>query len=318
MDLQILFNSLPGAISQGLIWGIAGIGVYISYKILDIADMTCDGIFATGGATCIMLMLSGHSIAFSLIMSFIVGMLGGLVTALLQTLLGIPAILSGILTQLALYSINLKIMGGKANLPINSNNYNLLVSLRNVKSLNILNNTIFISLIITAIIIIIFYWFFGTEFGCTIRATGKNPDMCKAQGININTNKIIGLVLSNGTIAFSGALLSQYQGFADVQMGRGAIVIGLAAIVIGEALFKSIFKNFGLKLLGVSIGSIIYYLVLQLVIWRGLDPTMLKLFSAIIVAVFLSIPYIKNNIHQNLQIKHSHNKHNVDITKEEN
>lgn len=294
MNFQVLLNGLPGAVAQGLIWGLVGIGIYISYKILDIADLTCDGVLATGGATCIMMLLSGQSMVNALLISFTAGCIAGLVTALLQTKLGIPAILAGILTQLALYSVNLKIMGGKANLPINANNFKLLVSLRNVKNLNILNNTNFVTLIICLIVIIILYLFLGTEFGCALRASGKNPEMCRAQGVNVNTAKIIGLILSNGIIAFAGALLAQYQGFSDVQMGRGAIVIGLAAIVIGDALFKNLFKNFGFKLLGVILGSIIYYLVLQVVIWRGLDPTMLKLFSSIIVAIFLSIPYLKN------------------------
>ena len=280
MTIASLLSSLPGAVAQGLIWGIMAIGVYITYKILDIADLTVDGSLCTGGAVCIMMMLAGYGYVPSLIGAFIAGMLTGLATGLLHTAMGISAILAGILTQLGLYSVNLKIMG-KANQPINVNNYDLLVSLRNVKDVPIWQNSIFIT-------------FFGTELGCGLRASGCNADMCRAQGINVSFNKVLGLVLSNGLVALSGGLLAQYQGFADVQMGRGAIVIGLAAVVIGEALFGRIFQNFALRLLSVSLGSIIYYLVLQIVIWMKLDPQLLKLLSAMIVAVFLAIPYWKS------------------------
>ncbi|PWM53999.1 MAG: ABC transporter permease [Clostridiales bacterium] len=293
MTIASLLSSLPGAVAQGLIWGIMAIGVYITYKILDIADLTVDGSLCTGGAVCIMMMLAGYGYVPSLIGAFIAGMLTGLATGLLHTAMGISAILAGILTQLGLYSVNLKIMG-KANQPINVNNYDLLVSLRNVKDVPIWQNSIFITFVITVVLIAILYWFFGTELGCGLRASGCNADMCRAQGINVSFNKVLGLVLSNGLVALSGGLLAQYQGFADVQMGRGAIVIGLAAVVIGEALFGRIFQNFALRLLSVSLGSIIYYLVLQIVIWMKLDPQLLKLLSAMIVAVFLAIPYWKS------------------------
>ena len=279
MTIASLLSSLPGAVAQGLIWGIMAIGVYITYKILDIADLTVDGSLCTGGAVCIMMMLAGYGYVPSLIGAFIAGMLTGLATGLLHTAMGISAILAGILTQLGLYSVNLKIMG-KANQPINVNNYDLLVSLRNVKDVPIWQNSIFITFVITVILIAILYWFFGTELGCGLRASGCNADMCRAQGINVSFNKVLGLVLSNGLVALSGGLLAQYQGFS--------------AVVIGEALFGRIFQNFALRLLSVSLGSIVYYLVLQIVIWMKLDPQLLKLLSAMIVAVFLAIPYWKS------------------------
>jgi putative ABC transport system permease protein len=254
VNIIALFNALPGAFAQGLIWGIMAIGVYITYKILDIADLTVDGSLCTGGAVCIMMMLSGHNVWVSMLAAFIAGMLTGLATGLFHTFLGIPAILAGILTQLSLYSVNLKIMG-KSNQAINVDKYNLLVSLRYIKNVAITSNTLFVVGIIILILIAVLYWFFGTEFGSSIRATGCNGNMARAQGINTDFNKVFGLMLSNGIVAFSGALLAQYQGFADINMGRGAIVIGLAAVIIGEAVFKKIFHNFALHLLAVAIGS---------------------------------------------------------------
>jgi putative ABC transport system permease protein len=292
VNIIALFNALPGAFAQGLIWGIMAIGVYITYKILDIADLTVDGSLCTGGAVCIMMMLSGHNVWVSMLAAFIAGMLTGLATGLFHTFLGIPAILAGILTQLSLYSVNLKIMG-KSNQAINVDKYNLLVSLRYIKNVAITSNTLFVVGIIILILIAVLYWFFGTEFGSSIRATGCNGNMARAQGINTDFNKVFGLMLSNGIVAFSGALLAQYQGFADINMGRGAIVIGLAAVIIGEAVFKKIFHNFALHLLAVAIGSIIYYLVYQFIIWLGLDTDLLKLLSALVVAVFLGIPHLQ-------------------------
>ncbi len=292
-DLGALIAGLPGATAQGLIWGIMAIGVYITYKVLDVADLTVDGSICTGGATCIMLLLAGYSMPVALLAAFAAGCLTGLCTGLIHTFMGIPAILAGILTQLALYSVNLKIMG-KANQPINANNFDLLVSLRNVKNVPIGKNAILITAVITIILIAVLYWFFGTELGCSIRASGANEAMCRAQGIPVDFNKVFGLTVSNGIVAFSGALLAQYQGFADVNMGRGAIVIGLAAVVIGEAVFSKFSTNFAYKLVCVAAGSIIYYYVLQVVIWCGLDPQLLKLLSAVIVAVSLAVPYWKN------------------------
>ena len=206
--------------------------------------------------------------------------------------MGIPAILAGILTQLSLYSVNLKIMG-KANQAINVDKYNLLVSLRNIKNVPVSKNTILIVAVICVILIAILYWFFGTELGCSLRATGCNPNMSRAQGINTDLSKVLGLMLSNGLVALSSALLAQYQGFSDVNMGRGAIVIGLAAVIIGEAIFGRIFNNFALRLLSVVFGSILYYLVLQVVIWMGIDTDLLKMLSALVVAFFLAFPYWK-------------------------
>lgn len=284
-----LINALPGAVAQGLIWGIMAIGVYLTYRILDIADLTVDGSLGTGGAVCIMLMLTGHNVWVSLAGAVIAGMLAGLVTGILNTFMGIPAILSGILTQLSLYSVNLKIMG-KANQAINVDKFDLLVSLRFIRKVPFYKNTIFVVAVGIILLILILYWFFGTELGCSMRATGCNDKMARAQGINTDFCRVLGLMLSNGLVALSGALLCQYQGFADIQMGRGAIVIGLAAVIIGEAVFGKIFHNFGFRILGVALGSIIYYLVLQVVIWLGIDTDLLKLLSAAVVAVFLAVP----------------------------
>ena len=284
-----LINALPGAVAQGLIWGIMAIGVYLTYRILDIADLTVDGSLGTGGAVCIMLMLTGHNVWVSLAGAVIAGMLAGLVTGILHTFMGIPAILSGILTQLSLYSVNLKIMG-KANQAINVDKFDLLVSLRFIRKVAFYKNTIFVVAVGIILLILVLYWFFGTELGCSMRATGCNDKMARAQGINTDFCRVLGLMVSNGLVALSGALLCQYQGFADIQMGRGAIVIGLAAVIIGEAVFGKIFHNFGFRLLGVAQGSIIYYLVLQVVIWMGIDTDLLKLLSAAVVAVFLAVP----------------------------
>ncbi|MGN0171162.1 MAG: ABC transporter permease [Acutalibacteraceae bacterium] len=296
-------SALPGAISQGLIWGIMAIGVYLTYKILDIADLTVDGSFCTGGATFVVLFSSGVNIWLALLAAFGVGLLAGFVTGLLHTFCGIPAILAGILTQLGLWSVNLAIMGMKANVSLNVTNAEsldkLLLSLRFVQDVAkgdrpFWQHPIFVVGIFTVVIIGILYWFFGTEMGCSLRATGSNANMARAQGINTNFNKVLGLMLSNGLVALSGALLSQYQSYADINMGRGAIVIGLAAVIIGEVLLGKIFRHFALKLLAVSIGAVVYYIVIQAVLAAGLDSNFLKLLSAVVVAVFLAIPYWKN------------------------
>ena len=292
MNVLNLLNAMPGAVAQGLIWGITAIGIYITFRILDIADLTVDGSLCTGGAICLMMMLSGHNVLISMLVATLAGMLTGLVTGLFHTFMGIPAILSGILTQLGLYSINLKIMG-KSNQAINVDKYDLLVSLRYIKNVPFYKNTILVVAVVIILLVAILYWFFGTELGCALRATGCNGNMARAQGINTNFSKVLGLMISNGLVGLSGALLSQYQGFADINMGRGAIVIGLAAVIIGEALFGRLFRNFGLKLIGVALGSILYYFVLQTVIWLGVDTDLLKLFSALVVAIFLAIPYWK-------------------------
>lgn len=289
---------MPSAIAQGLIWGIMAIGIYVTYKILDIADLTVDGSLCTGGATCVILLVNGCPMWLALICSILVGMLAGLITGILITKLKIPAILAGILTQLALYSINLHIMGfgttsfSKSNLPISVDKYSLLVSSRYVRELS-LRNPIIVVILFVAIVIAILYWFFGTELGCSIRATGANQFMARSQGINTDKTKVIGLVISNSLVALSGALLSQYQGFADINMGRGAIVIGLAAVIIGEQLFDKVFKNFALKLFSCVLGAIIYYLVIQFVLKLGLSTDDLKMLTATVVAIFLAIPNLK-------------------------
>ena len=292
MNIMTLINALPGAVAQGLIWGIMAIGVYLTFRILDFADLTVDGSMCTGGAVCIMMMQAGFGVWPSMLAATGAGMLTGLATGIFHTCMGIPAILSGILTQLSLYSVNLKIMG-KANQAISVGKYDLLVSLRYIKGVPFYQNTIFVVAVFIVVLIAVLYWFFGTELGCAIRATGCNSSMSRAQGINTSFNKVLGLMVSNGLVALSSALFAQYQGFADINMGRGAIVIGLAAVIIGEAVFSKIFRNFALRLLGVALGSILYYLVLQTVIWLGIDTDLLKLLSAIVVAIFLATPYWK-------------------------
>ena len=299
MNIMSLLNALPGAVAQGLIWGIMAIGVYLTFRILDIADLTVDGSLGTGGAVCIMLMLSGQNVWVAMAGATAAGMAAGLATGILHTFMGIPAILAGILTQLGLYSINLKTMG-KANQAINVDKYDLLVSLRFIRKVPFYKNTILIVAIAIILLIVVLYWFFGTELGCSLRATGCNDKMARAQGINTDFNRVLGLMISNGLVALSGAMLCQYQGFADINMGRGAIVIGLAAVIIGEAIFGKVFRNFGFKLLAVALGSIIYYLVLQVVIWLGIDTDLLKLLSAAVVAVFLAIPTWKSRYFSNM------------------
>ncbi|MBQ3541905.1 MAG: ABC transporter permease [Oscillospiraceae bacterium] len=296
MDLlQSFLNASPGAVAQGMLWGIMAIGVYLTYRILDVADLTVDGSLATGGAVCIVLMRMGVNPWVALLCAFMAGALAGMLTGLLHTRCGIPAILAGILTQLALYSVNLRIMDGRANTAINVNKYDLLVSQRYAQELS-LDNPLVLLAIFLALLIALLYWFFGREYGCAMRATGANQNMARAQGINTKWVITIGLMLSNGLVAVSGGLVAQYQGAADVNMGRGAIVIGLAAVIIGEVLFSKAFRNFALKLVAVVIGAVIYYLVLQMVVLLGLDTNDLKLLTALIVALFLAVPYWKNAI----------------------
>ena len=289
--LTSLMNALPGAIAQGLGWGIMAIGVYITFRILDVADLTVDGSLATGGAVCVMMIRAGINPWLSMLCAMAAGMLAGLITGVFHTRCGIPAILSGILTQLALYSINLRIMGGKANQAVSVDKYDLLLSQRYVRTLS-LDNPLPLLIVLTAVIVAVLYWFFGTEKGSSVRATGANPHMARAQGINTNSNIVLGLMISNGLVALSGALLAQYQGSSDINMGRGAIVIGLAAVIIGEVIFGKLFSNIGLKLLAVSIGAIVYYIVLQIVLQIGLNTNDLKLITALIVAVFLTLSYV--------------------------
>ena len=305
-------NALPGAISQGLIWGIMAIGLYITYRVLEVSDLTVDGSFCTGGCACVMLMIGGCNVWVALLGAFIAGMLTGLVTGFFHTKCGIPAILAGILTQLGLWSVNLAILGMKANQGLNVNNYDLLVSLRYLQEVNkgtrpFYYHPILVVCLVTAGVIGLLYWFFGTELGASIRATGANQNMARAQGINTNRNIVLGLVVANGLVALSGALLSQYNSYAEINMGRGAIVIGLAAIIIGEVIFGKLFSNFALKLVSVSFGAIIYYVVIQFVISvMKIDSNYLKLLSAVIVAVFLAIPYWKQQYSQAKTGKEKH------------
>ena len=289
MNVLSLFRAMPGSVAQGLIWGIMALGVYITFKILNFADLTVDGTLGTGGAVAVMLILNGWPPSVALIFAFAAGMLAGLVTGILHTVLGIPDILSGILTQIALYSVNMNIMG-RSNQAVSVDKYNLIVSLRYIPAA-IVTTVIFLVMIIGVL-----YWYFGTEQGFTIRATGCNPNMSRAQGINTNFAKVLALVISNGLVGLAGGLYAQYQGNSDVNMGRGAIVIGLAAVIIGEVLGEAIFGkrlNFIGRLAFVAIGAIIYYVVIAFVLWLGLPSEDMKLFSAIVVAIFLAIPYLR-------------------------
>lgn len=308
MNIMNLVNALPGATAQGLVWGIMAIGVYITFRILDIADLTVDGSLCTGGAVCIMLMLSGQNVWVAMFCALLAGMAAGLATGLLHTFMGIPAILAGILTQLGLYSINMKTMG-KANQAINVDKYDLLVSLRFIKNVPFFKNTILVVALIILALILVLYWFFGTELGCSLRATGANQNMARAQGINTNVAKVLGLMISNGLVALAGGLLAQYQGFSDINMGRGAIVIGLAAVIIGEVIFSRIFRNFALKLLSAVIGAIIYYIVMVFVLRLGLSTDDLKLLTALVVALFLTIPYWKGKYFTKTSVKKGEKNH---------
>lgn len=289
LSVPTLIGALPGNIAQGVIWGIMALGVYLTFRVLNFADLTVDGSFATGGAVTVMIVINGWSVPTALLVAFAAGLVAGFVTGFLHTVLGIPDILAGILSQIALYSINLNIMG-MANQALSVDKYNLLVSLREVQK------SILVSVIFAFVIICILYWYFGTEQGCALRATGCNPNMAKAQGINVDFMKILALALSNGLVALAGGLIAQYQGFADINMGRGAIVIGLAAVIIGEVLGEALLAkhlNFMGRLIFVVIGGIIYYIVVGIVLWLKMPTNDLKLFTAIIVAIFLAVPYLR-------------------------
>ena len=282
---------MPGGISQGLVWGIMALGIYVTFRLLDVADLTVDGSFTTGGAVTVMLILAGWPAWAALLIAILAGMLAGFCTGMLHTKLGIPAILAGILTQFALYSINLHIMGMAANKAVSVDKYHLLISSRNVPL------AILTSAILAIALISLFYWYFGTEQGSALRATGNNPAMSRALGINIDNMKVLGLSISNGVVALAGGLMSQYQGFADINMGRGAIVIGLAAVIIGEVIGNALLKkyiNFYFTLSFTVIGGIIYYLVVVIVLWLRLNSNDLKLFTAIVVALFLAVPYLRS------------------------
>lgn len=289
LSFSSLLRALPGNVAQGMIWGIMALGLYVTYKILNFSDLTVDGSFSTGAAVVVMLIIKGIPPIVAVLIAFVIGALAGLITGFLHTVLKIAPILSGILTQIALYSINLHILGNKANQALNVNEYPLLLSLRNT------NQAIIVALLFALVLMLVLYWFFGTEIGSAIRATGNNEQMAKAQGININLMKVIALALSNGIVALAGGLLAQYQGFADVSVGRGAIVIGLAAIIIGGVISGTNKKerNFFLLLGSAVLGGIIYYIFIGVVLWLKLPTNDMKLFTAILVAIFLSIPYLK-------------------------
>lgn len=295
MNFLSLLNSLPGAVAQGLIWGVMAIGLYITYRVLDFSDLTVDGSITTGACVCAILVVNGVSVWIAMILAFIAGMLTGLLTGIFHTAMGIPPILSGILTQLILWSVNLKILG-KANVAVSSRNYDVILTQLNIPM------AIAIVTVFVVIIIALLYMFFGTEIGCALRATGNNERMSNAQGINVNLCKVLGLMIANGLVALSGALFCQYQGYADINMGRGAIVIGLAAIIIGRTLVSKISKNFAVKLLGAALGGVAYYVVFTFVIWLGLDTDLLKALSAIVVAIFLAAPYLKKKYFTKVKI----------------
>lgn len=284
-------GTLPGAAGQGLVWGLMAIGLYITYKVLDLADLTVDGSICTGAAVCAVLLTSGVNIWLAMLCALLAGMLAGLVTGWLHTVFGIPAILAGILTQLMLWSVNLLVMSGSAIVPITRLKYadKVLITAGDTD----IYRTIVILAVFVSVIVAALYWFFGTDFGASLRATGNNPEMSRAQGINTNLTKVFGLSLSNGIVALAGALLAQQQGAAEINMGRGAIVIGLAAIIIGEALCPRLVTNFAIRLLCVAGGAIIYWFVFQTVVFLGLPSELLKMLSALVVACFLGIPYVK-------------------------
>lgn len=290
LSLLKLAKNLPGGIAQGLIWGLMALGVLITFRLLDVADLTVDGSFTLGAAVTVMLIIAGWPAWLAMLVAVIAGILAGLCTGLLHVKLGIPVILAGILTQFSLYSINLRIMGMAANKALSVDKYNLILSSRNITS------SILTSLVISFVLVCVFYWYFGTEQGSALRATGSNPAMSRALGIDIGAMKILGLAISNGVVALSGGLMSQYQGFADINMGRGAIVIGLAAVIIGEVLGKAILGkhlNFFGTMSFVVIGGVVYYLVVVLVLWLRLNSNDLKLITAVIVALFLAVPYLR-------------------------
>ena len=297
-----LLNAIPGALAQGLIWGVMAIGVYITYKVLDIADLTVDGSLCTGAAVCTMLLLAGHSPWIAMLCAVLAGLLAGTVTGLLHVLLGIPPILAGILTQMVLWSVNLKILG-KANQALPARSIDVLLTQMNIPA------ALPVLLGWAAVLVTLLVLFFSTELGCALRATGCNPVMSRAQGVDTGLMKVIGLALSNAVVAMSGGLLCQYQGYTDVNMGRGAVVIGLAAVVIGQAVLGRHGGHMAAQLGGVVLGAVIYYIVYQVIIFAGFDTDLLKMFSAVVVAVFLGVPHVRDQIRTNSRIKKGGSRH---------
>ena len=297
-----LLNAIPGALAQGLIWGVMAIGVYITYKVLDIADLTVDGSLCTGAAVCTMLLLAGHSPWIAMLCAVLAGLLAGTVTGLLHVLLGIPPILAGILTQMVLWSVNLKILG-KANQALPARSIDVLLTQMNIPA------ALPVLLGWAAVLVTLLVLFFSTELGCALRATFCNPVMSRAQGVNTGLMKVIGLALSNAVVAMSGGLLCQYQGYTDVNMGRGAVVIGLAAVIIGQAVLGRHGGHMAAQLGGVVLGAVIYYIVYQVIIFAGFDTDLLKMFSAVVVAVFLGVPHVRDQIRTNSRIKKGGSRH---------
>ena len=300
LSLLKLLKNVPGGVAQGLIWGLMALGIYITFRLLDVADLTVDGSFTTGGACTVMLILAGWPAWAALLVALIAGLLAGFCTGMLHTKLGIPAILSGILTQFALYAVNLHIMGMAANKAVSVDKFDLILSSRNIPS------AIITGLIIAAVLVALAYWYFGTEQGSALRSTGNNPAMSRALGINIDNMKVLGLSLSNGVVALAGGLMAQYQGFADINMGRGAIVIGLAAVIIGEVLGRAVLgkrMNFLGTLSFTVLGGVLYYIVVVIVLWLKLNSNDLKLFTAIIVAVFLAVPHFRDRAQNSFRKK---------------
>ena len=297
-----LLNAIPGALAQGLIWGVMAIGVYITYKVLDIADLTVDGSLCTGAAVCTMLLLAGHSPWIAMLCAVLAGLLAGTVTGLLHVLLGIPPILAGILTQMVLWSVNLKILG-KATQALPARSIDVLLTQMTIPA------ALPVLLGWAAVLATLLGLFFSTELGCALRATGCNPVMSRAQGVNTGLMKVIGLALSNAVVAMSGGLLCQYQGYTDVNMGRGAVVIGLAAVVIGQAVLSLPGGHMAAQLGGVVLGAVIYYIVYQVIIFAGFDTDLLKMFSAVVVAVFLGVPHVRDQLRTNSRIKKGGSRH---------
>ena len=284
-----MLNLAVSTVAQGLLWAILALGVYVTFRVLDLADLTCDGSFPLGAATAAAFLAGGHSIATAVLAAAVAGMLAGAVTGLLTTKMKIPALLAGILTMIALYSVNLRIMG-KANLSL-LGVPTVFVKIQGLTGLNHTYTTLVAGLAAVLAVGFLMYWFFGTEIGAAIRATGFNQQMIRAQGVNTDMTIILGLVISNCLIALSGAMIAQNNGFADVGMGVGTIVIGLASVIIGEVLFGT--RSFSNCMVSVVLGSVAYRIVIAVVLQLGMPPNDLKLFTSILVALALAMPMIQ-------------------------
>ena len=285
-----MIDLLVPTTAQGLLWAIMALGVYITYRVLDVADLTVEGSFPLGAAVAASMLSAGFGPIPSFIVAAIAGMLAGVVTAILHTKMKIPALLAGILTMIALYSVNLRVMG-KANLSLLGTDTTFSI-IRNMFGLNSANTTLVVGVLATVLVAVFMYWFFGTEIGAAIRATGFNQQMIRAQGVNTDVTIMLGLLISNALVAISGALVAQSNGFADVGMGTGTIVIGLASVIIGEVLFGT--RSFKNCIISVILGSVVYRIVIAAVLQMGMPPNDLKLFTSILVAFALAMPLIKS------------------------